>query len=69
MTLPAPKDGDSLPTGLGPLVPRPQAPVPAPSPTGTPGIVQRPDGKLETRIPENERARWGQPHSFLGGAS
>jgi hypothetical protein len=50
----------------GPAKPR-LAPTPrrAYEPTGTPGVYKGPDGKLETRIPENEQARWAQPHSFL----
>jgi len=52
---PLPRDGDSLPTELGRPLPKPEPPKPGYTPTETPGIYRAPDGKLETRIPENEQ--------------
>lgn len=67
MTTPVPHDppgNEALP--LGPAKPRPEpTPRRAYEPTATPGVYKGPDGKLVTAIPENERARWAQPHSFL----
>ena len=54
MSRPLPQDGDQLPTELGRPVPRPQPPAPGLTPTETPGIFRRPDGKLVTDMPENE---------------
>jgi len=62
---PLPHDGDQLPTELGRPLPRPEPPKPGYTPTETPGVYKAPDGKLVTAIPENERARWAQPYSFL----
>lgn len=37
---------------------RQQAPAPAPVPTGTPGILRQPDGRLETQIAVPANPRW-----------
>jgi hypothetical protein len=45
-------DGDNTFQPLGPPKPRPAPAAPTlTQPTGTPGIVRGPDGKLETNIP------------------
>jgi hypothetical protein len=49
-------DGDNTFQPLGPAKSRPAAPAAQPQPTGTPGIVRKPDGTLGTNIPENEGA-------------
>lgn len=53
-TTPEPTERDLPP--LGPPV-RPPAPMPMSRPTDTPGILRKPDGRLETQIPVNNE-RW-----------
>jgi hypothetical protein len=50
-------DGDNTFQPLGPAKPRPAPAAPTlPQPTGTPGIVRNPDGRLGTNFPENDGA-------------
>jgi hypothetical protein len=52
---PMPGVNDNL---LGRKVERPKVqPAPQPKPTGTPGVFEMPDGKLETRLPEPKPLR------------
>jgi hypothetical protein len=52
---------DPLPT-LGRKVEQPARPLASGSrPTEHPSVFEKPDGKLETWIPENERALWKGP--------
>lgn len=53
-TIPDPAERGIPPLG-SPI--RPAAPAPAPVPVA-PGIVQGPDGRLETQIPVPSQPRW-----------